>query len=206
MARPQAFTVGGEAPKGTSPWLIRQLEGIQQNFRVLFTDALTAAESSSSSSTTSSDEWDQIITKVIDQDVTNSTTLENDTELTIDVTEGSVWLIELLIIYSGTDGSGDYKWDIAVDAGVMDGVVHRIGMSTANAAQDTPLAMNSATSSTDATEGTLAAQALRVFKAVAVAAFTANANFLYRFAQNSAGVGTVARTEAGSILRAKRLI
>lgn len=151
-------------------------------------------------------EWTTTVVKSIDQDVTNSITLVNDSELLLAVIANEVWLIELLVLYSGTDATGDLLWDVAVSAGVMEGALHYTGLTTGNLIISAGVALAGVANGVDIGNGTLAAHGMRPLRITGFIVFSATGTFTFRFAQNNAGVGTVARCRAGSILRAKKIL
>lgn len=152
-------------------------------------------------------EWDQEIVKSANQDVTNSTTLVDDTELQFAVTAGSVWKIELILIYSASTGTNDIKTGFIVAAGTAYGGIQGLGPIASDSVQDTVTAMNGATSSplvfgVDSSGlGTT-----RAVKIETVLKFTNTTTFKFQFAQNAAGVGESSRCAIGSTLFGKRIL
>lgn len=150
-------------------------------------------------------DWTTIITKSVNQDVTNSSVLVDDTELQLPVTAADVYLIQLLIIYSATDATRDLLWDVAVSAGVMSGVGMHYGLSSG----DTPivggLGLAEVADSSNVTMGTAAAAGVRAFEARFMISFSATGTFKFRFAQSSIGGGTVSTCRAKSKLRALKV-
>ncbi len=218
MARPQPFKI--EPPKGAEPALARQMEGIEQNFRTLFIDAKTAEDTLSdaiddlSASVTAAiaaavpslTEWDTIIVASAVQNVENSSTLVDHTELQFPVTAGDHWKFEMDVYYSATDATRDIVWDIAASVGNMTGWAHHTGLGTGNAGTDTTVALVGVATSTDVINGTETGDAIRPLHILAMIRFDGTGVCSFRFAQSSASVGTFTRVEAGSRLRAKLLI
>ena len=150
-----------------------------------------------------------VIVKSASQNVVNTTTLTDDTELQFSVVAGGSYMIELTLATSGDSSLSDYNLALALSAGTMIGsgiVVHR------NAA-------NSATTTAINASGTIATNSVSVGQntgtipsgsgIVSVTATygfyaTANATFKFQFALTSGATGT-ARTWKGSILKYKRL-
>lgn len=151
-------------------------------------------------------DWDTTIVKSVDQDVVNSTTLVDDSELQFAVLAGEGYIIELIIVYSGSDISRDFKWDVAVSAGTMNGSGFWCGLSSTDVISFAGLAVVAVADTTDQTMGTLAAQGIRIFHMRWTLMFTTNGTFSFRFAQNAAGPGLNSRCEAGSILRKKKIL
>ena len=151
-------------------------------------------------------EWTTIVTKASDQDVTNSSTLTDDSELQLSVTAGQLWHISLLIMYSGTNVSAqDYKFAFTVAAGTMIGAYRYFGLATGGGAVGTTIAANGVATTTASAIGTEASHAVRIVVIELDIRVTNTTTLKYQFAQNAAGVGTDARTKAGSLLRAKLL-
>lgn len=148
--------------------------------------------------------WTTIV-KSANQDVTNSATLVDDTDLQFSVVAGGKYMIELDIAWSANDATGDYKFDYAVSAGLMTGYgIYWTNNVTTIISVNAPAAL----SSTDITLQTLSAAVdtnIIPLKIVITAYFTASGIFSYRFANAAAGVGRISRTWKGSILRYKRI-
>ncbi len=151
-------------------------------------------------------EWDTVIVKATDQDVENSTTLVDDTELQFPVTAASLWLIELLLLYSASDATRDITVATAVSAGTMSGAYTVNGLGAASTPIITPVGMAEVAASVQTDLGTVAAQAQRPARFIGVWLFSSAGTFKIQFAQRSASIGTNSRIEAGSILRGERLI
>lgn len=150
-----------------------------------------------------------VIVKSASQNVVNTTTLTDDSELQFSVVAGGSYLVELTLATSGDSSLADYNLALALSAGTMIGsgiVVHR------NAA-------NSATTTAINASGTIATNSVSVGQntgtipsgsgIVSVTATygfyaTANATLKFQFALTSGATGT-ARTWKGSILKYKRL-
>lgn len=158
---------------------------------------------------TGSGAWSTELTKSVDQSVTSSTTLVDDTELSLIVTAGSIWRLELVILYNGTSATGDYQWAFAVTAGTLNGWVK---VAAADGASDSlqfygirvPPSGSPLSSSAATTFGTDASSTKRFALIEAMFTFSAAATLKFKFAQNFAS-GT-SRTLAGSTLRAIRIL
>jgi len=150
-----------------------------------------------------SEEWTFRGTKASDQDVTNSATFVDDSDLQFSVLSGETWRVRCEIIFAGTSTAGDYKWQLAVSAGTMHGFI-RYGADSDTAATGaiTRAGDVSAIGSSANTDGTGQKQ-MMILDAVFV--FSANATFSYQFAQFAAISATVARNCAGSRMYAKKL-
>jgi hypothetical protein len=150
-------------------------------------------------------EWDQYITKSVAQDVINTVTPADDNELQFAMINGEVWFARLDLIYSASGVGVDYRLNCVLPT--AQGWLRGQSLTTADAAQQTSVALVAATSITDITIGTLAALG-NVRHAIFEFGFaaTANATFKMQFANGTAGVGNTSRTGAGSMLRAKKLL
>lgn len=147
-------------------------------------------------------DWTTVITKSADQDVINSTTLVDDTELQVAVTANDAWHFEILLIYSASDAAKDFKWDVAVSAGTMSGVLQFSGMLTGDTIATTnELSLAEVANCTTGGFGTRAAHGLRMARIAVWAVFSATGIFKFRFAENTLGAGTEARCKAKSKLR-----
>ncbi len=145
-----------------------------------------------------------IIVKSANQDVTNNSTLQDDTDLQFSVVAGGHYMIELDIAWSANDATGDYKFDYALSTGTMIayGVYYTYNITTINN-------VNAATvqTSSDITLQTISANigVIIPLKIIITVLINNNAIFSYRFANASAAAGRTSRTWKGSILRYKRI-
>lgn len=152
-------------------------------------------------------DWDQVKTKTADQDVINSTVLVDCTDLLIPVLAGETWIFELLLKYSAGGVSQDCTVAFGVSAGNLTGTYQGFGFNISDAAtHQTIAAIGLATTAASMAFGTSAVLGTpRIGRAFAQFTFSADANFTYKFAQQSAGVGIATRVWAGSILRGKKI-
>lgn len=150
--------------------------------------------------------WTTIV-KSANQDVTNSATLVNDTDLQFSVVAGGHYMIELDAVISCSSTSGDYKNAFNVSAGTMKGSGLSISNSNGGVAQTTNITASASASTNSNPIGTALADLDMLFSTKIIFSFTAssNATFRYQFAQNSAVLATTARTWKGSILKYKRI-
>lgn len=150
--------------------------------------------------------WDQELTVPTDQLVSASTGLVDASGLSFAVTSGSLWRIELMAIYSGTNASGDFRCVFNVTSGAMFGWYRFIGSDTASDAINvsTGVRVNNLGTTASIAAGTDASSSMRSLFIETMFRFTAAATFKLQWSQNSA-VGTTT-LEAGSILRGKRII
>lgn len=150
--------------------------------------------------------WTTIV-KSANQDVTNSATLVNDTDLQFSVVAGGHYMIELDLVFSSNNTSSDYKSALNVSAGTMKGAGISIGAANTGAAQTSPYNANPSATTNSISSGTISADIDVLSSIKIIYSFTASANatFRFQFAQNTAIAATTARTWKGSILKYKRL-
>lgn len=148
-----------------------------------------------------------VIVKSANQDVTNSATLTDDTDLQFSVVAGGHYMIEMDIVISANNTTGDYKNAFFVSAGTMLGTGFMLGASATATAQINIYTSNTVATSTTVALGTSLANIDLLSSTKIVYSFqsSANATFKYQFANNLAGAGRTSRTWKGSILKYKRL-
>lgn len=146
------------------------------------------------------------LTKLLDQDVTNSTTLTDDTNLTFSVTAGKIYAIDAFLIVSGSDATGAIKDAWAVAAGTMDCTGTNVSVSVAGASQNVFITATAAAATTAVTMNTRADASLPHAVRETLACKVSNTTTLkHQFAENSAVSAKVARVMAGSYIRYKQL-
>ena len=150
--------------------------------------------------------WTTIV-KTANQNVTNSATLVNDTDLQFAVVAGGHYMVIIDIVISCNSAAADYKSGFKVSAGTMKGSGIFTGTNNTAVAQNTAYNVNGTNATGIIASGTNAADLDLLASARIMFSFTASANatFSYQFAQNSAIAATTARTWKGSILKYKRL-
>lgn len=151
--------------------------------------------------------WTTIV-KNANQDVTNSSTFVNDTELQFSVVASGQYMIEASVAIAMNSTSVGYKQEFRVSAGTLTGSGIFHGRGTTNNLNTSLLThaggSNAATNTN--TFGSLANINHVVFLTFEFGFFaSANATFNYRFAPDSAVAGVTARTFKGSILKYKRI-
>lgn len=154
------------------------------------------------------EEWDAVAKQAADQDVINSTTLVNSTNLSFAVLLGEVWRFEYDIIYSGNSAACDFKCDFAPTAGNMTGHYCFVGSDTIADVINVSTGIRLAAAATIAVIpcGTPAAfTTKRTLQIEAMIQFSANATVNFRFAQNTLTATFAARLNAGSRVRGKKL-
>lgn len=149
--------------------------------------------------------WTTELTQVADQDVVNSATLVDSTNLQLAVTAADVWHILLVIIYSASAAANDFLWDVAVSAGTMSGNGFHDCLNASDTAVIAALGFGEITNSANVPVGCAAAHGVRAFQAEFTLSFSATGTFTFRFAENSIGAGTEARLKAKSKLFARKI-
>jgi len=150
--------------------------------------------------------WTTIV-KSANQDVTNSTTLVDDTDLQFSVVAGGHYMVEMDIATSGNSTAADYKFGFLVSAGTMKlrglsllitsgGSIGNVLLSAAGTSTTTAVASAILNNDFDYLQPMM-------FKIQFTA--SANATFSYQFANNTAALGQTSRTWKGSILKYKRI-
>ena len=148
-----------------------------------------------------------IIVKSANQDVTNSATLVDDTELQFSVVAGGHYMLELDLVLSTNSTVADYKSGFIVSAGTMKGQGIVINNSTGSVAQVINITAGGASVTNSIGSGTSVNDLDYLLSIKTIYSFTAssNATFKFQFAQNTATPATTARTWKGSILKYKRI-
>ena len=146
--------------------------------------------------------WTTIV-KSANQDVTNSTTLVDDTDLQFSVVAGGYYMVELSLCWSSNTTQGRYRFAFAIGSGVMSGAGSADQYATANSlmnsntgVQSTLILLTTPVSNIDL----LVATSIRFNFYV-----DTNTTFKFKFANASAGAGRISRTWKGSILKYKRI-
>jgi hypothetical protein len=150
--------------------------------------------------------WNYIV-KSANQDVTNSTTLVDDTDLQFSVVAGGQYMIELDAVISANNTSADYQSVFNVSSGTMKGNGIYTATGLTGVASVTITSANAAASTTAVSIGPPTADLDSLLSIKIIFSFTASANatFKYKFAQNVAIAATTARTFKGSILKYKKI-
>jgi sorbitol-specific phosphotransferase system component IIA len=148
-----------------------------------------------------------IIVKSANQDVTNSATLTDDTDLQFSVVAGGHYMLELDLVISANNITGDYKNAFFVSAGTMLGTGFMIGPTATGTAQVNIYSSNTVATSTSVILGTQTANIDLLASTKIIYSFqaSANATLSYQFANNAAAAGRTSRTWKGSILKYKRI-
>jgi hypothetical protein len=148
-----------------------------------------------------------VIVKSANQDVTNSATLVDDTDLQFSVVAGGHYMVEIDAVISANNTSADYKNALAVSAGSLKGNGILTGPSNTGVANIVSYQANAAAVTSTNALGTQAADLDILSSIKIIYSFTASANaiFKYQFSNNSALAGAISRTWKGSILKYKRI-
>ena len=147
--------------------------------------------------------WTTIV-KSANQDVTNNTTMQNDTQLQFSVVNGGHYAIDLELWVSANNTTGDYKCDITMSTGNQ----HLYGYYLAyNVTAVTALnAVNLPSSGVITIQSVANDINYMTPLNITVNIYAlANATLNFRFANNIAGAGRISRTWKGSIMKYKRL-
>jgi len=147
-----------------------------------------------------------LITKSANQDVTNTTTVADDTELKFAVVAGKTYSASFRVIYSGSDGTGDFKWELGVSAGTMTGRGFALYHNAAQTFSSTDLNALGTATTAQISNGTNGPVGFTNNMTIDFSFQVSNTGtFVFRFANVAAGVGRVSRAWAGSTLRWKQL-
>jgi hypothetical protein len=143
-----------------------------------------------------------VIVKSANQDVTNSTTLVNDTDLQFSVVAGGHYMVEMNLCCSSNNTTGSYRLAFNISSGIMKGSGSLDQYATANS-----LINSTGIQSTIITLTTPIADidSLMAIKIRFNFSVDTNTTFKFNFANGAAGAGRISRTWKGSILKYKRL-
>ena len=153
--------------------------------------------------------WSYIV-KSANQDVTNSATPQDDTELQFSVVAGGHYMVQLDLTVSASDLTGDYSGRFFVSAGTMKGNGIATILSNLSAAGSNAIQLQNANSVAQTTAfvtGAPIADLDQLIGGTVTYSFTASANatFKYQFNNSAAAAGRISRTWKGSILKYKRI-
>lgn len=143
-----------------------------------------------------------VIVKSANQDVTNSTTLVNDTDLQFSVVAGGHYMVEMNLCCSSNNTTGSYRLAFNISSGIMKGSGSLDQYATANS-----LINSTGIQSTIITLTTPIADidSLMAIKIRFNFSVDTNTTFKFNFANGAAGAGRISRTWKGSILKYKRI-
>ena len=148
-----------------------------------------------------------VIVKSANQDVTNNATLQNDTDLQFSVVAGGHYMIEVDLVASANNITGDYNGRFFVSSGTMKGNGVITSLNSLAAAAITLQSANGVAQTPAFTIGSPVADIDHLVSGKIIYSFTASANatFSYQFANAAAAAGRISRTWKGSILKYKRI-
>ena len=183
-----------------------ELHNVQINGSLANNDALIYESSTQVWKNKTIGGWNYIV-KSANQDVTNSITLVDDTDLQFSVVAGGQYMIELDAVISCNNTSSDYLSRLAVSAGTMKGNGIYTATSLTGIAVVTIASANASTFASQISMGCPLADLDSLLSIRIIYSFTASANatFKHQFAQNVAIPATTARTFKGSILKYKKI-
>ena len=146
-----------------------------------------------------------VIVKSANQNVVNSSTLVDDTELQFSVVAGGNYMIQMVLATAGDSSLNDYKFGYAVSAGTMTGSGNAICRNAANSAVVTAINVTGASITNAIPIGQIGNLNGITTGTIDFGFYaTNNGIFKFQFALNSGASGT-ARTCKGTILKYKRL-
>jgi hypothetical protein len=152
-----------------------------------------------------------IAARTTNQDVENTATVADETDLQLPVDTGQIWFFRFFILYGVSSAVNvDFRWDLAVSAGTMRGWCFARHLNTSDVAAQSSSALLGASFSGGGTltaGGQAALTDLTPMVIEGMARFSTTAVLKFRFAQGAAGgAGTYARVATGSNLYARRLV
>jgi hypothetical protein len=167
-------------------------------------DVLTYESSTQLWKNKTSEGWD-VIVKSSNQNVVNSSTLVDDTELQFSVVAGGNYMIQMVLATAGDSTLNDYRFGYAVSAGTMTGSGNAICRNAANSAVITALNVTGASITNAIVVGQIGNLNGITTGTIDFGFYaTSNGIFKFQFALNS-GASGIARTCKGTILKYKRL-
>ena len=147
------------------------------------------------------------ITKSANQDVTNSTTFVDDTDLQFSVVANGIYIVEMQLIYSGNNTAADYKCQFILSTGIISGRGSYLGYTTGSSIGTFAISSVGTNAITPLSLGVIAADVTQPITCTMYYTFTASANttFKFQFANNTAAASAISRTLKGSYLRYKQI-
>jgi hypothetical protein len=156
---------------------------------------------------TTPSEWTTTTVQLADQDVTNSAVAVNGTDLKIAVNSGEAWLFQLLLLYSGSSTTGDFRLKFIYPSTCTE--LHNWSNFDATLTGTGNIGLGNVAATGFASVislGTDAADTIFVCLLNMILIASGTGDVQMQFAQNIATVGTHARLKAGSIFRGKKII
>jgi hypothetical protein len=182
-----------------------ELHNVSINPLTLANNNVLTYESSTQLWKNKTSEGYDIIVKSANQNVVNSSTLVDDTELQFSVVAGGNYMIQMVLATAGDSTLNDYKFGYAVSAGTMTGSGNAICRNAANSAVITALNVTGASITNAIVVGQIGNLNGITTGTIDFGFYaTSNGIFKFQFALNS-GASGIARTCKGTILKYKRL-
>ena len=147
------------------------------------------------------------IIKSANQDVTNSATFVDDTDLQFSVVAGGMYIIEMQLIYSGNNLTADYKWQFLVTTGTMTGRGIYLGYTVGSSSTASPITASATSNITAIALGVVETNVAQPITCTVYFTFTASANatLKFQFANNTATASAISRTNKGTYLKYKKI-
>ena len=147
------------------------------------------------------------IIKSANQDVTNSATFVDDTDLQFSVVAGGMYIVEMQLIYSGNNLTADYKWQFLVTSGTITGRGIYLGYTVGSSSTASPITASAASNITAVALGVVETNVAQPITCTINYTFTASANatFKFQFANNTATASAISRTNKGTYLKYKKI-
>jgi hypothetical protein len=184
---------------------LNELHNVSINPLTLANNNVLTYESSTQLWKNKTSEGYDIIVKSANQNVVNSSTLVDDTELQFSVVAGGNYMIQMVLATAGDSTLNDYKFGYAVSAGTMTGSGNAICRNAANSAVITALNVTGASITNAIVVGQIGNLNGITTGTIDFGFYaTSNGIFKFQFALNS-GASGIARTCKGTILKYKRL-
>jgi hypothetical protein len=146
--------------------------------------------------------WTTIV-KSANQDVTNSTTLVDDTDLQFSVVAGGHYMVEMNLCWSCNSTTGPYRWRFFMSSGGMAGSGNVRLYTTATAIFNANFTAATTTQLPPTVIGNI--DFLNFADVVFNFYADTNATVSFQFANGGAASGRISRTWKGSILKYKRI-
>jgi len=147
------------------------------------------------------------IIKSANQDVTNSSTFVDDTDLQFSVVAGGMYIVEMQLIYSGNNLTADYKFQFLVTSGTITGRGIYLGYTVGSSSTASPITASATNAITAVSLGVVETNVAQPITCTIYYTFTASANatFKFQFANNTATPSAISRTNKGTYLKYKKL-
>jgi hypothetical protein len=145
------------------------------------------------------------IIKSANQDVTNSATFVDDTDLQFSVVANGMYIVEMQLIYSGNNLTADYKFQFLVTSGTITGRGIYLGYTVGSSSTASPITASATNAITAVALGVVETNVAQPITCTIYYTFTASANatFKFQFANNTATAAAISRTNKGTYLKYK---